>query len=78
MNEYVMHLLVKERMEEARAFGARRARARSLRPPRRPIRVYLGLGLVRIGHWMLGQTLNAPVKRIGPGEGTGTCSPAHR
>ena len=58
MNEYVTHLLVKERIEEARAFGARRALVRSLRPPRRPVRVRLGLVLVRIGHWMLGQTLD--------------------
>jgi len=58
MNEYVMHLLVKERMEEARDFGARRALVRSLRPPRRPVRVHLGLVLVRIGHWMLAQTLD--------------------
>jgi hypothetical protein len=58
MNEYVTHLLVKERIEEARTFGARRTLLRALRPPRRPIRVRLGLVLVRVGHWMLGQTLD--------------------
>lgn len=58
MNDYVMRLLVKERIEEARDFGARRALVRSLRPPRRPVRVRLGLILVRIGYWMLEQTLD--------------------
>ncbi|MCI0369795.1 MAG: hypothetical protein L0214_00070 [candidate division NC10 bacterium] len=53
MNEHFLHLLVKERLAEARAFAAKRRLARSLRRPRLPIRVRLGLILLRVGRWLL-------------------------
>jgi len=47
--------MVRERLEEARAFAARQAVLQSLRPERRPVRVSLGLSLIRIGRWLAGQ-----------------------
>jgi hypothetical protein len=47
-------LSAKERIEEARAFSARRALLRDVRPPRRPARVWLGSVLLAAGHRLLG------------------------
>lgn len=56
MSTYVDEQLVKARLEEARAMAARQALVQSLRPVRRPMRVALGLALIRAGHWMAGRT----------------------
>jgi hypothetical protein len=55
MNAYFLELLVRERLAEARAAGTRAARIRSLRPPRRSVRATLGIALIKIGHWLVGQ-----------------------
>lgn len=55
MNTYFLELLVRERLAEARAAGMRAALLCSLRPPRRPVRAALGIALIRIGHWLVGQ-----------------------
>jgi hypothetical protein len=57
MNEYAVQLLVMERIAEARAFAAKRARFRSPGPRRQSVRVRLGLALIRAGQWMLGEPL---------------------
>jgi len=49
MNVYVAEWLVKERIAEARAAGARSALLDAHRPPRPPMRVALGLALIRLG-----------------------------
>ena len=55
MNTYVEEQLVRERLDEARAFAAQQALIRSLRPARRPVRVALGMALIRTGHWVAGR-----------------------
>lgn len=70
LNEYLAECLVKERLAEAWAAAARSALLRDL-PPRRPIRIALGLGLVRIGRWILGQApehVNEPNRLVQSGE----------
>lgn len=49
MNVYFAEWLIKERLAEARAAGARGALIHAHRPPRQPMRVALGLVLVRLG-----------------------------
>jgi hypothetical protein len=63
--------LVRERLDEARAYAARQALIRSLRPVRRPVRVIVGAALIKIGRWVAGQAPKAFPKRSGePGRVT--------
>jgi len=55
MNLYLNELLVRDRLEEARARAAWQAEVQRLRPVRRPVRAVLGLALIRIGHWVAGR-----------------------
>ncbi|HEY7653280.1 MAG TPA: hypothetical protein VIG07_10700 [Methylomirabilota bacterium] len=48
--------LAKDRLAEARATAAQWALVRSLRPARRPVRVTVGLALIKIGYWLAGRT----------------------
>lgn len=59
MNTHLEAWLVRERLEEARAFAAQQAVLQSLRPARRPVRVFLGLSLIRIGRWLAGKAPRA-------------------
>lgn len=54
-NEYFVELLVRQRLAEARALAERWAPIDSVRPPRQPARVALGLALIRLGRWVLGR-----------------------
>jgi len=65
LNAYFVELLVRERLAQARAFAERRALIDALRPPRRPVRMNLGLALIRIGHWILGSASNTPPSLTG-------------
>ncbi len=55
MNVFLDELVVRERLDEARALAAQLALIRSLRPARRPVRVAVGLALIRVGHWVAGR-----------------------
>ena len=55
MNIYFMEWRVRERLAEARAAAAQEALVQSLRPPRRPVRVALGLALIGAGRRILGE-----------------------
>ena len=55
MNVFLDEQLVRERMEEARAMAARQALIRGLRPVPGPVRVAVGLALIRAGHWVAGR-----------------------
>jgi hypothetical protein len=55
MNIYLDEYLVKARLDEARGLAAQLALIRSLRPIRRPVRVAVGLALIRVGHWVAGR-----------------------
>jgi hypothetical protein len=52
-NEYYMEFLIRERLAEARTHAARAALLASARPEPPPLRIALGLGLVRLGVWLL-------------------------
>lgn len=55
MNEYLVTLMLRERMAELHAEAARYAMLRAARPARRPARVRLGLVLIRFGQWFAGE-----------------------
>lgn len=57
MNDYVLGILVKERMAEARCFAAKRALLRHSGPRRLLLRTWLGLVLIRAGRRLLGESL---------------------
>jgi hypothetical protein len=54
MNLYFAEWVVRERLAEARAAGARDALVHTARPRPRPVRVRLGLALVRLGRRLQG------------------------
>jgi hypothetical protein len=54
MNLYFAEWLVRERLAEARAAGARDALVHAARPRPRPVRVRLGLALVSLGRRLQG------------------------
>src|SRR5262245_47582155 len=64
MNTYLQECLVRERLDEARALAAEWAAVRSLRPVRRPMRVLVGLALIRAGRWLAHRT---PKRTASPG-----------
>ena len=53
VHEYYVEVLIKERLEEARAAAKRASLLRALRPPRQPWRITLGLALIRLGARLL-------------------------
>jgi hypothetical protein len=55
MNAHLHEALVKERLDEARAMAAHLALLRALRPARPPVRVVVGLALIRVGRWLAGR-----------------------
>ncbi|MFI5341807.1 MAG: hypothetical protein ACHQ7N_18445 [Candidatus Methylomirabilales bacterium] len=60
MLEDMMLLIARERMEDALRSAEWRRALRLARGPRRPARVLLGMALIRLGHWLLGQPSSAP------------------
>jgi hypothetical protein len=54
MHEYFIDVMAKDRLAEIRALAAREWLAREARPPRRPLRIALGAGLVWLGQWLGG------------------------
>jgi len=55
MSWYLEEQLVRERLDEVRAMGARQALVRGFQPVRHPVRVALGYALIRAGHWVAGR-----------------------
>lgn len=55
MNTHLEEWMVRERLEEARAFAARQATLSSIRARRLPVRVSVGFALIRVGRWLAGQ-----------------------
>ena len=48
-NEYLLEILVREKLDEARAMTARRALVRDSRPARAPLRARVGAALIALG-----------------------------
>jgi hypothetical protein len=55
MNMYLDEQLARDRLDEARAIAARQMLASRFQPARRPVRVTVGLALIRAGHWVAGR-----------------------
>jgi hypothetical protein len=55
MNPYIVETLSRYQLEQMRADAAILGQVRAVRPPQ-PLRVMLGLALIRIGTWTLGPT----------------------
>jgi hypothetical protein len=55
MNPQLAEQVARHRLEEARAEAARWALLRELRPAPRPVRVVVGIALIRLGHWVAGR-----------------------
>ena len=53
LNEYHADFLARDRLAEARAAAAHHALVRALRRPR-PLRLVVGLALIRAGRWLAG------------------------
>ena len=71
MDDYMMRFLAKQRFAEMQAFQQHQAIIRAARAARPPVRIRLGLGLIRVGRWLLGQVPEldegpaAPLSRSG-------------
>jgi hypothetical protein len=65
IHEDAVLLAAKERMEDALRYAEQRRALRAAHPPRRPLRFYLGMALVRLGHWIMGHPTPAPGSPIG-------------
>ena len=55
MNAYLAEWMARERLDEARAFAARQAAIRTFAPTRHPVRMAVGLALIKAGHWVAGR-----------------------
>jgi hypothetical protein len=65
IHEETALLMARERMEDAVRYAEQRRALRLARAPRLPVRVRLGMILVRIGHWIMGQSCPVPRAPIG-------------
>ncbi len=63
MDEYLIEALAKDRLEQMRAWAARHALLRSLRPAPRPLRIAVGMALIRAGRWVLRGVPKLPAER---------------
>ncbi len=63
LNPYALEVLTREHLAELRADAERQDRARHARRPA-PLRVVLGLALIRAGSWTLGSTHRSLALRL--------------
>ncbi len=56
MYSHLEEELARARLESAREWASRQALLKSLEAERQPMRVVIGLGLVKFGRWMAGCT----------------------
>ena len=54
MNTHLEVELARMKLSEAREWATQQAILESLKGPRQPMRVAVGLGLVRVGRWLAG------------------------
>ncbi len=65
IHEDILLLMVRQRTEEALRHAEQMRALRLARAPRSPVRVRLGIALVRFGHWIIGPSCPAPRTPIG-------------
>jgi hypothetical protein len=65
-SDYFTEMLVRDRQAELRALAASCALRRTLREPRRPLRVRLGRLLIRGGRWLARRRPTWPVEHGRP------------
>lgn len=56
MNIYSLELMARQQIAERHASAARLEMLRAAAPPRRPLRIAIGLALIRLGNRALGPT----------------------
>ena len=66
-NDYLLEMLVREKLDEARAARAWRTLGHRTRPRRRPLRVRMGAALIALGARLAGPP--APEPSSGAGRG---------
>ena len=59
-NEYLLEILVREKLDDARAMTARRALVVGSRPPRVPFRARVGAALIALGERVGGTPAAGP------------------
>ncbi|MBI4610374.1 MAG: hypothetical protein HY726_15365 [Candidatus Rokubacteria bacterium] len=64
-NDYVVEQLVKERLREAQRLAALGAWHDRPRAPRRRLRAAMGLAMIRVGRWVLGQPVEGEPAALG-------------
>lgn len=63
VNLYVLETLARDRLAELRAGAEIHGWARGAAPARRPVRVSVGLALIRLGTWAAGPGHRSPAHR---------------
>jgi|RhiMethySRZTD1v2_1073278.scaffolds.fasta_scaffold401403_3 hypothetical protein len=64
LNAYALEAMTQQRLEELRVYAEQHELVRALARPRRPLRVALGLTLIRVGTWTLGRDANTLAPRL--------------
>lgn len=64
LNDYALEMLVRERLTELRTHAERRDRLHDTTPAAPPLRVMVGLALIRVGSWTLGSAHRALALRL--------------
>ena len=77
VNEYTLEVLVREKLDEARAMTARRALVMDSRPARAPLRARVGAALIALGERVGGPAAvraGAPTPRAGASLPSRSCA----
>jgi hypothetical protein len=64
LNAYALEAIARQRLEELRVDAEQHDLVRTLGRPPRPLRVALGLTLIRVGTWTLGSDARALAPRL--------------
>jgi len=65
IEDHAMLMMARERMEETSRSAEQRRALRLAEAPHRSTRARLGMALIRLGHWIMGQSSPTPGTPIG-------------
>ena len=65
IEDYTILSMARERMEETSRSAEQRRALRLAEAPHRSTRARLGMALIRLGHWIMGQSSPTPGTQIG-------------